>query len=123
MAEPGADLVIKDLTVEFIKGGYAIRPLDHFSVTVKAGTLALLLGPSGCGKTTLLSCLGGILKPTSGNVFYGDTEITALTAKKLTSYRQHGVGVVFQAFNLVPSLTAVENVYVPTGNRRPYKFL
>ena len=63
MTVPGADLVIKDLTVEFTHGGYTVKPLDRFSVTVEAGTLVLLLGPSGCGKTTLLSCLGGILKP------------------------------------------------------------
>lgn len=110
MADPGADLVIDKLTVGFTKGGYTVRPLDDFSCLVRAGSLALLLGPSGCGKTTLLSCLGGILKPKSGTISYGDTEVTSLTGKALTDYRRHGVGVVFQAFNLVPSLTAVENV-------------
>jgi putative ABC transport system ATP-binding protein len=113
MAEPGADLVIENLTVEFTKGDYTVRPLDEFNCTVRSGTLALLLGPSGCGKTTLLSCLGGILKPTSGTISYGGTEVTTLTGKALTHYRQHSVGVVFQAFNLVPSLTATENVSVP----------
>ena len=72
-------------------------------VTVKAGTLALLLGPSGCGKTTLLSCLAAILEPTSGSITFGGAEITGLTGRKLTAHRRHGVGVVFQAFNLVPS--------------------
>lgn len=109
---PG-DLVIENLTVEFVKGDYTVRPLDNFSCTVPAGSLALLLGPSGCGKTTLLSCLGGILKPTSGSIRYDGTEVTTLGGKALTQYRQHSVGVVFQAFNLVPSLTAVENVAVP----------
>jgi putative ABC transport system ATP-binding protein len=113
MAEPVADLNIENLTVEFTKGDYTVRPLDDFSCTVRAGSLALLLGPSGCGKTTLLSCLGGILKPTSGKIFFGGTEVTTLTGKALTHYRQRTVGVVFQAFNLVPSLTAVENVSVP----------
>jgi putative ABC transport system ATP-binding protein len=108
-----ADLVIENLTVEFTKGDYTVRPLDNFSCTVRAGSLALLLGPSGCGKTTLLSCLGGILKPTAGTITFGGTEVTTLTGKALTHYRQHTVGVVFQAFNLVPSLTAVENVSVP----------
>ncbi len=112
MTEP-ADLEIKDLTVEFSNGDYTVRPLDNMSVTVKAGTLALLLGPSGCGKTTMLSCLSAILKPTSGTITYGDAEITSLTGAGLTDYRRHGVGVVFQAFNLVPSLTSVENVAVP----------
>lgn len=108
-----ADLHIRDLTVEFVKGDYTVRPLDHLNVTVKAGSLALLLGPSGCGKTTLLSCLAAILRPTSGSITYGDTEITSLGGQALTQYRRHGVGVVFQAFNLVPSLTSVENVALP----------
>jgi putative ABC transport system ATP-binding protein len=112
LAAPRADLVIENLTVEFTKGDYTVRPIDDFSCTVPAGSLALLLGPSGCGKTTLLSCLGGILKPTAGKIFHGQTEVTTLTGKALTHYRQRGVGVVFQAFNLVPSLSAVENVSV-----------
>ena len=109
----GGDLHINDLTVEFVKGDYTVRPLDKLNATVKAGSLALLLGPSGCGKTTLLSCMSAILKPTSGSITYGDTDITALAGQDLTTYRRHGVGVVFQAFNLVPSLTSVENVAVP----------
>ncbi|MET0461359.1 MAG: ATP-binding cassette domain-containing protein, partial [Ilumatobacteraceae bacterium] len=75
--------------------------------------LVLLLGPSGCGKTTLLSCLAAILKPTSGSIRYGETEITALSGGALTEHRRHGVGVVFQAFNLVPSLNSLENVAAP----------
>ena len=107
------DLRIDDLTVEFHKGDYTVRPLDHLTVTVEAGTLAVLLGPSGCGKTTLLSCLAAILKPTSGSITFGGTEIAALTGRDLTEHRRHGVGVIFQAFNLVPSLTSIENVAVP----------
>ncbi len=107
------DLHIRDLTVEFTKGDYTVRPLDHLDVTVPAGSLALLLGPSGCGKTTLLSCLAAIMRPTSGTITYGDTDITALSGKELTAYRRHGVGIVFQAFNLVPSLTSAENVALP----------
>jgi putative ABC transport system ATP-binding protein len=108
-----ADLEIRDLTVEYSKGDYSVKPLDGLDVTVRAGSLALLLGPSGCGKTTLLSCLGAILKPTSGSITYGDTEITSLTSAALTDYRRNGVGIVFQAFNLVPSLSALENVMLP----------
>ena len=114
----GSDLQIDDLTVEFSKGDYTVRPLDHLNATVNAGSLALLLGPSGCGKTTLLSCLAAILKPTSGTIKYGPTDITALGGRALTDHRRHGVGVVFQAFNLVPSLTSVENVAVPMFGRR-----
>ena len=108
-----SELAIKDLTVEFSSGGYAIRPLDGFDLDVPSGELVLLLGASGCGKTTLLSVLAAILTPTSGSARIGDTDITALRGRALTEYRRHGVGVVFQAFNLVPSLSALENVQVP----------
>ncbi|OBK70302.1 ATP-binding cassette domain-containing protein [Mycobacterium sp. 1274761.0] len=107
------DLSIQNLCVEYSSGGYAIRPLDGFNLDVAAGSLAILLGPSGCGKTTLLSCLGGILRPNSGAIKFGDVDVTTLDSKALTKYRRETVGIVFQAFNLVPSLTAVENVMVP----------
>ena len=73
----------------------------------------ILLGPSGCGKTTLLSALAGILTPTSGTISHGGRTISGLSGKALTEHRRHGVGVVFQAFNLVPSLDATENVMSP----------
>ncbi len=108
---PGLD--IKDLVVEYSSGGYAVRPIDGLSVHTDPGELVLLLGPSGCGKTTLLSCLGGILTPTEGTITFGDTTVTGLDGAQLTEYRRNTVGIVFQAFNLVPSLTALENVEVP----------
>jgi putative ABC transport system ATP-binding protein len=107
------DLHIDDLVVEYSSGGYAVRPIDGLDLEVKAGSLALLLGPSGCGKTTLLSCLGGILRPTSGRIALGDTDITRLDTHALTMYRRRTVGIVFQAFNLLASLNAIENVMVP----------
>lgn len=107
------DLHINDLVVEYSSGGYAVRPIDGLNLEVKAGSLALLLGPSGCGKTTLLSCLGGILRPTSGRIALDDVDITKLDAAGLTMYRRRTVGIVFQAFNLLASLTALENVMVP----------
>ena len=73
----------------------------------------LLLGASGCGKTTLLSVLAAILTPTSGSIRLGDVEVVGLKGAALTRYRRQTVGVVFQAFNLVPSLTALENVMLP----------
>jgi putative ABC transport system ATP-binding protein len=108
-----SDLAIRDLTVEYSSGGYAVRPIDGLHYDVPSGSLALLLGPSGCGKSTLLSCLAGILTPTSGEVFLGGEKVSGLTGAALTQYRRGKVGIVFQAFNLVPSLTALENVMAP----------
>jgi putative ABC transport system ATP-binding protein len=108
-----SDLRIKDLVVEYASGQDTVRPIDGLSLDVAEGSLAILLGPSGCGKTTLLSCLGGILKPTKGKIEFGDIDLTGLNAQDLSTYRRNTVGIVFQAFNLVPSLTALENVMVP----------
>ena len=106
-------LRIEDLTIEYAQGGYAVRPIERFGLTAGDGDLVLLLGPSGSGKTTLLSCLAGLLTPTAGTVRVGETEVTALSRAGLAQYRRHGVGIVFQAFNLIPSLTARENVAAP----------
>lgn len=118
-------LIVDDLVVEFIHDGYAIRPLDGLSFQAHAGELVVLLGPSGCGKTTLLSCLGGILTPTSGSIHLGATDVTAMRGKQLDAYRREQIGFVFQAFNLIPSLTARENIAVPlhlTGHGRKESF-
>ncbi|MFZ1163304.1 ATP-binding cassette domain-containing protein [Mycobacterium sp.] len=106
-------LRIKDLVVEYSSDRYAVRPIDGLDLEVAAGSLVILLGPSGCGKTTLLSCLGGILSPTAGRIEFGDVEVTTLGRRGLAAYRRDTVGIVFQAFNLVASLSAVENVMVP----------
>jgi len=108
-----ADLAVRNLVIEYSSGGYPVRPIDNLDLDAAAGQLVLLLGASGCGKTTLLSVLAAILKPTSGSVKIGDTEVTELRGASLTQYRRHSVGIVFQAFNLVPSLSALENVMVP----------
>jgi putative ABC transport system ATP-binding protein len=120
-----SDLAVRDLVVEFVHDGYAVRPLDGLSFHGKAGELVVLLGPSGCGKTTLLSCLGGILTPTAGSVQLGHVEVTRLRGRQLDDYRRREVGFVFQAFNLLPSLTARENVAMPmvlTGHERSAAF-
>lgn len=118
-------LKVTDLVVEFIHDGYAIRPLDNLTFQAQAGELVVLLGPSGCGKTTLLSCLGGILTPTSGTIRLEPTDVTALKGSDLDAYRREQIGFVFQAFNLIPSLTARENIAVPltlTGHGRNESF-
>ncbi len=106
-------LRVDGLTVTYRSGDYDVRPLDGFAMQAQAAEMVLLLGPSGCGKTTLLSCLAGILTPTAGSIRVAGTEVVGLSGADLTAYRRQTVGVVFQAFNLVPSLTAVENVMAP----------
>ncbi len=107
------DLVISNLVVEYASGPHKVRPIDNLSATVPQGNLTLLLGPSGCGKSTLLSCLGSILEPTSGSITLGGEEITGLAKDELVEHRRNRVGIVFQSFNLIASLTAQENVALP----------
>ena len=107
------ELRVQDLTVEYGSGGEVIRPLDGFGMSASPGSLVLLLGPSGSGKTTLLSCLAAILSPSAGTIDFGDITISTLVGKQRTAFRRQTVGIVFQAFNLVPSLTAAENVMAP----------
>ena len=120
MEEPRPLLMVESLIVEYTLGSHVSRVLDALSFTARSGELVLALGPSGCGKTTLLSVLAGLLRPTAGNVRFGDLEVEELRGDDLLEYRRRQVGVVFQAFNLVPSLTALENVMAPlvlTGTR------
>lgn len=105
-------LSVSGLTAEYSSGGYRVRPVDSLDFEVAPGELALLLGASGCGKTTVLSMLARLLTPSAGTIRFNDVDITALSGPDLARYRRHTVGVVFQAFNLVPSLTAAENVQV-----------
>ena len=107
------ELEVRDLTVEFDSGGYRVRPLDKLSIDAEDGELVVLLGPSGCGKTTLLSCLSGLLRPTGGTIRFQGIDVGALSGADLAAYRQKTVGVVFQAFNLLASLSARKNVMVP----------
>jgi putative ABC transport system ATP-binding protein len=107
------NLEIRDLTIEYTQGDYIIRPIESLNVDASDGELVILLGPSGSGKTTLLSCLAGILTPAAGSIRVGDLDVISLRGGALSHYRQKTVGIVFQAFNLIPSLTARENVMAP----------
>ena len=108
-----ANLSIFELTVEFESSGYMVRPLDGLSFNATDGELVVLLGPSGCGKTTLISCMAALLTPESGRVVFSGQTVNELKGAELALYRRRTVGVVFQAFNLIPSLSARSNVMVP----------
>jgi putative ABC transport system ATP-binding protein len=91
-------------------GTAEVRALDGVDLDLYAGELVVLLGPSGSGKTTLLNQLGGLDNPTAGELRYRDTDLTTANEAQLTRYRRESVGFVFQFYNLIPSLTARENV-------------
>jgi putative ABC transport system ATP-binding protein len=95
------------------RGETAVRALNGVSVDFAAGTFTAIMGPSGSGKSTLLHVLAGLDRLTSGHVFIGDTDLGGLRDKRLTALRRDRLGFVFQAFNLVPTLTAIENIKLP----------
>ncbi|MBE6962455.1 MAG: ABC transporter ATP-binding protein [Ruminococcaceae bacterium] len=91
-------------------GDVAIHALQDATFTVGEGELCVIVGPSGAGKTTLLNILGGMDTLTDGRILLGGKDISAYSARELTTYRRHDIGFVFQFYNLVPNLTALENV-------------
>lgn len=101
---------VQALTKIYGEGTAEVRALDGVDLTLNAGELIVLLGPSGSGKTTLLNQLGGLDVPTSGELWYRDTNLTHADEEALTLYRRDRIGFVFQFYNLIPSLTASENV-------------
>ncbi len=94
-------------------GDAAVHALDGVSITFEPGRFTAIMGPSGSGKSTLLHCLAGLDSLTAGAVFIGDTQLADLTDKQLTELRRSQVGFVFQSFNLIPTLTAKENMVLP----------
>ncbi|MCB2106531.1 MAG: ATP-binding cassette domain-containing protein, partial [Rhodobacteraceae bacterium] len=102
------------LTKVYETGETAVHALRGVDLTMDEGELVILLGPSGSGKSTLLNILGGLDQPTSGTFFFRDRKVTTFTAQELTTYRRDHVGFVFQFYNLIPSLTARENVALVT---------
>jgi putative ABC transport system ATP-binding protein len=102
------------LTKTYISGEVEVHALNNVDLEVAEKEVVVLLGPSGSGKTTLLNIMGGLDHPTSGRLFFRDLELTALNDSGLTNYRRDHVGFVFQFYNLVPSLTAYENVALVT---------
>jgi putative ABC transport system ATP-binding protein len=94
-------------------GETAVRALDGVSVAFPAGQFTAIMGPSGSGKSTLLHCLAGLDSLTAGQVFIGDVELGALADNALTRLRRERLGFVFQSYNLIPTLTALENITLP----------
>ena len=90
-----------------------VRALDDVTVDFALGQFTAIMGPSGSGKSTLMHCLAGLDSLTSGRVIIGDTDLAQLDDKKLTSLRREKVGFIFQAYNLIPTLTALENITLP----------
>ncbi|GIV00260.1 MAG: ABC transporter ATP-binding protein [Actinomycetota bacterium] len=101
------------LTKVYGEGHAAVRALDGVTVAFEAGRFTAIMGPSGSGKSTLLHCMAGLDTPTAGRVFLGDVDLTTLSERQLTLLRREKVGFVFQAFNLIPTLTAAENITLP----------
>lgn len=92
------------------EGAVPVKAVNGIDLTITEGEFTALKGPSGCGKTTLLNLLGGLDQPTSGSILIDGTDITALLDNELIDFRLHNIGFVFQAYNLIPVLSATENV-------------
>ena len=112
---------LEGVTKQYEMGDAVVYALRDVSLDIQEGQFVVLLGPSGSGKTTLLNMIGGLDVPTRGQIWVGGSEITNMNEASLTMYRRKQVGFIFQFFNLVPSLTAGENVEMVaelTGNKR-----
>ncbi len=104
----------EDLTKDYVTGETVVQALRGVTLQIPKGDMVVLLGPSGSGKSTFLNIIGGLDNATSGEVYFKKDKLSDYTEKQLTQFRRHNVGFVFQAYNLVPSLTALENVALVT---------
>jgi putative ABC transport system ATP-binding protein len=104
---------IRNVTKVFKKEATEIVALGETSLSIQPGAFVCLMGPSGSGKSTLLNLIAGIDHPSSGQIIVGDTDISQLPERQLAAWRNHTVGFIFQTFNLIPVLTAFENVELP----------
>jgi putative ABC transport system ATP-binding protein len=102
------------------KGDTLVTALDSVDISFETGKFSAIMGPSGSGKSTLMHCMAGLDNLSSGKVFIGDTDLTELSEKELTLLRRSNIGFIFQSFNLVPTLNALENITLPidlSGNK------
>lgn len=113
-SEPHKVLSVRDVTKVYEMGEVNVQALRGVSTELYEGEFVVLLGPSGSGKSTLLNILGGLDVPSSGTVHFHDTDLTRATDRELTLFRRNHIGFVFQFYNLIPSLTARENVALVT---------
>ena len=106
-------VAIRDLTKVYERGGVTVAALDHVTLDIAQGEFLALMGPAGSGKSTLLHIIAGIDRPTGGSCQVGKVTVTELTESELADWRNQNVGFVFQSFNLIPVLSAYENVELP----------
>ncbi len=106
-------LTVENLRKEFSTGSGTVIAVDNISFRVPDGVFAAIVGKSGSGKSTLLALLGALDKPTAGTIKVDDQAITALNDRQLIQYRRSSIGFIFQSYNLIPNLTAIENVMLP----------
>ncbi|MGW2860480.1 ABC transporter ATP-binding protein [Streptomyces sp. NPDC001205] len=110
---PGIAAATTDLSKVYGSGDTRVVALDQVSIGFREGEFTAIMGPSGCGKSTLMHCAAGLDTPGSGSVRIGTTELSTLDDRQLTELRRDRLGFVFQAFNLLPTLTALENITLP----------
>jgi len=108
-----AIIQVKNISKSYTRDSFAIPVLNDITLDIEEGEFFCLMGPSGSGKTTLLNLIAGIDKPTCGNIFIKDTDITLLNESSLAKWRASNIGFVFQFYNLIPVLTAYENIELP----------
>ncbi len=113
-AVDGPLMRMEDVCRTYQMGEVQVEVLRHVSLAVRRGEFLAIVGPSGSGKTTILNLIGGLDSPSTGRIFFGDRELTGASSEQLTQFRRDEVGFIFQFFNLVPNLTAAENVLVAT---------
>ncbi|HSR36909.1 MAG TPA: ABC transporter ATP-binding protein [Desulfurivibrionaceae bacterium] len=110
MSERASQITLQGITMAYHTNGQEVLALNHIDLTLRPGEFACLAGPSGSGKSTLLHLLGALTQPTSGSIRVGGQEITGLSQRAGALFRRNAIGFVFQTFNLIPVLTAFENV-------------
>jgi putative ABC transport system ATP-binding protein len=122
-APPAAAVRAEAASKVYGSGDTAVRALDNVTLSLPAGRFTAIMGPSGSGKSTLMHCMAGLDTLTSGRALIGEVDLGRLSDKQLTRLRRDRIGFVFQAFNLVPTLTAIENITLPANlaGRKPDK--